>query len=243
MHVKQRLVCLTLVSLGLYVSGCGTATSTSSDSSSATAPAAPAFTATPTGLKYRILKEGTGPKPLPTDSVLAHYIGWLPDPTDTTKKLYSFDASRSTAFLVAGASTETLQSVLELAENSGAELLGTKEGLMSGQEPTQIRFTFLSQEVQNEIVATIQKGGGRILDSRASNEPFQFPLTKDPATGMGVIDGWEQGAQLVGTGGTIELEIPPDLAYGEGGAGGIIPPNATLRFIIEVLEIVAQPLP
>jgi FKBP-type peptidyl-prolyl cis-trans isomerase FkpA len=53
-----------------------------------------------------------------------------------------------------------------------------------------------------------------------------------------VIAGWTEGLQLVREGGTIELEIPPSLGYGETGtASGSIPPNATLRFIVELHSI------
>lgn len=61
-------------------------------------------------------------------------------------------------------------------------------------------------------------------------EPATFPLN-------GVIKGWTEGMQLVGKGGMIELEIPPELGYGKRGAGGVIPPDATLHFVVELIEI------
>jgi len=62
------------------------------------------------------------------------------------------------------------------------------------------------------------------------NQPTTFPLNR-------VIKGWTEGLQLVNEGGMIELEIPAELGYGEQGAGGVIPPNATLHFLVELIDI------
>ncbi len=73
--------------------------------------------------------------------------------------------------------------------------------------------------------------GGKEFDSSYKrNEPTTFPLNR-------VIPGWTEGMQLVPTGGMIELEIPSDLAYGPAGIPGTIPPNATLRFLVELIQI------
>ena len=61
-------------------------------------------------------------------------------------------------------------------------------------------------------------------------ESISFPLN-------GVIPGWTEGMQLVGTGGMIELTIPPALGYGARGAGAAVPPNATLHFIVELHDV------
>ncbi|MEC8241156.1 MAG: FKBP-type peptidyl-prolyl cis-trans isomerase [Planctomycetota bacterium] len=73
--------------------------------------------------------------------------------------------------------------------------------------------------------------GGRVFDSSYDRgETIAFGLNQ-------VIKGWTEGMQLVGEGGMIELEIPSDLGYGASGAGGVIPPNATLHFLVELKEI------
>lgn len=72
---------------------------------------------------------------------------------------------------------------------------------------------------------------GREFDSSYKrNEPISFPLN-------GVIPGWTEGVQLMKEGGKIQLFIPSNLAYGSRGAGGVIPPDATLVFDIELLKV------
>ena len=72
--------------------------------------------------------------------------------------------------------------------------------------------------------------GAKFDSSKDRGDPFDFDL----GAGM-VIAGWDEGVQGMQVGGTRLLVIPPQLGYGTRGAGGVIPPNATLMFEVELL--------
>jgi FKBP-type peptidyl-prolyl cis-trans isomerase FkpA len=102
-------------------------------------------------------------------------------------------------------------------------VVGTGAEAKRGQRVT-VHYTGWLYDGQNK--------GAKFDSSKDRNDPFQFSL----GAGM-VIRGWDEGVQGMKVGGTRQLVIPPDLGYGRHGAGGVIPPNATLWFEVELLGV------
>jgi FKBP-type peptidyl-prolyl cis-trans isomerase FkpA len=107
------------------------------------------------------------------------------------------------------------------ASSSGLVYQSLKEG--SGASPA------ATDVVRVHYRGTFQDG--REFDSSYKRgEPTEFPLNR-------VIPCWTEGVQKMKPGGKAKLTCPPAIAYGERGAGGVIPPNATLQFEIELLSV------
>ena len=129
----------------------------------------------------------------------------------------------------------------EAAAKKEAEAL--LEELASGYDKTEsgLRYKMINngdgaQAEKGNTVSVHYKGSlpdGTVFDSSYKRkEPIEFPL------GAGhVISGWDEGISLLKVGDKAQFVIPPHLGYGSSGAGGVIPPNATLIFDVELMEV------
>ena len=110
---------------------------------------------------------------------------------------------------------------------SGLQIIDSKVGTGASPQP--------GQTCVMHYTGWLYENGqkGKKFDSSVDrNEPFEFPIGQKR-----VIAGWDEGVASMKVGGKRVLLIPPGLAYGERGAGGVIPPNATLLFEVELLDI------
>ena len=144
-------------------------------------------------------------------------------------------------FTVAG--TEQLRSgSAELADGAGQLRDGSAE-LAAGMEQLQAGMgqAGTGAEARKGQTVTVHytgllynngQQGAKFDSSRDRKDPFKFPL----GSGM-VIKGWDEGVAGMKVGGQRTLIIPPEMGYGARGAGGVIPPNATLKFDVELLGV------
>jgi peptidylprolyl isomerase len=154
------------------------------------------------------------PTPLPTATP-------VPEPTATAEPAASAAGQDSAASATEFTSQFLTGDVKTTA--SGLQYIMVEEGSGPTPQPGDL--------VQVHYAGKLADGT-EFDSSYKRNEPIQFPLGQ----GM-VIPGWEEGIALLKVGSKARLIIPPELAYGERGAGGVIPPNATLYFEVELVGI------
>ncbi|BAY22934.1 FKBP-type peptidylprolyl isomerase [Calothrix sp. NIES-2100] len=119
--------------------------------------------------------------------------------------------------------SNTMSDANTVTTPSGLKYVEINEG--TGETPQR------GQTVKVHYTGTLEDGK-KFDSSRDRGQPFSFKL------GVGqVIKGWDEGLSTMKVGGRRQLIIPPELGYGARGAGGVIPPNATLNFDVELLGI------
>lgn len=124
---------------------------------------------------------------------------------------------------------QAAQSAEQAAPADGAQPAGKLE--MTDETAGTGAVAEAGKRLTVHYVGTLQDGT-KFDSSRDRDAPFTFTL------GAGhVIAGWEEGIKGMKVGGKRKLVIPPQMAYGERGAGGVIPPNATLVFEVELLKV------
>ncbi|MCL6753852.1 FKBP-type peptidyl-prolyl cis-trans isomerase [Nostoc sp. CCCryo 231-06] len=119
--------------------------------------------------------------------------------------------------------SNTMSDANAVTTPSGLKYVELKEGTGATPQP--------GQTVEVHYVGTLEDGT-KFDSSRDRGQPFSFKI------GVGqVIKGWDEGVSTIKVGGRRQLIIPSELGYGSRGAGGVIPPNATLLFDVELLGV------
>jgi FKBP-type peptidyl-prolyl cis-trans isomerase len=124
-----------------------------------------------------------------------------------------------------GAAAQTAGKTMTTA--SGLQIIDSTAGTGATPKPGQICVMHYTGWLYED-----GKKGKKFDSSVERNEPFEFPIGQRK-----VIAGWDEGVATMKVGGKRTLIIPPALGYGARGAGGVIPPNATLMFDVELLGV------
>ena len=141
---------------------------------------------------------------------------------------FAFVTATAGVFAVVSPTTAMAQATgAPMTTPSGLQITDTKVGTGATPRPGQIC-------VMHYTGWLYENGAkGKKFDSSVDrNEPFEFPIGQKR-----VITGWDEGVATMKVGGKRTLIIPPALGYGARGAGGVIPPNATLMFDVELLAV------
>src|SRR5579871_438408 len=138
---------------------------------------------------------------------------------------FAITTAMAAAFAAMAPTAATAQATMTTP--SGLKISDTKVGTGATPKPGQICVM--------HYTGWLYEGGakGKKFDSSLDRgQPFEFPIGRRQ-----VIAGWEEGVATMKVGGKRTLIIPPELGYGARGAGGVIPPNATLIFDVELLDV------
>jgi peptidylprolyl isomerase len=221
-----------------------------------------AETTTPSGLRYVDLVAGAGASPQTGDLVTVHYAGTLENGTqfDSSRDrgepftfqigvgdvIAGWDEGVAT-MKVGGKRKLTIPPDLAYGSRGAGDVIPPNATLIFEVELLEVKeaptvniediVVGSGPEVKEGDTITVHYTGtladGAKFDSSLDrNQPFSVQI------GVGsVIKGWDQGLIGMKVGGKRRLTIPPELGYGSRGAGGVIPPNATLIFEVELLEI------
>jgi peptidylprolyl isomerase len=253
--MKRQLTYACFLTVALTLAACGGGAPTQIPAVSSTAGEGGNLITTASGLKYEDLVVGAGVAPAPTDMVTVHYTGTLQDGT-------VFDASR----MHGGPISFPLNGVIKgWTEGVGSMKVGGTRKLVippelgygsraQGSIPANSTLTFIVEllDVPKVKIEDTQVGtgaeavpgktlsvhytgkleNGKVFDSSVGKDPLTFVL------GSGqLIPGFEQGVTGMKAGGKRVITIPPSLGYGEQGAGEAIPPNSTLIFELELVDV------
>jgi peptidylprolyl isomerase len=135
--------------------------------------------------------------------------------------------SQQTPIQLAEKPTEKTMSGEMITTSSGLKYIDVKKGDEKAESPSK------GKTVVVHYTGKLNDENGKKFDSsRDRGQPFSFKI------GVGqVIQGWDEGVMSMKVGDQRYLYIPPELGYGARGAGGVIPPNATLFFDVELLDV------